>query len=167
MLQRDAKETSAYQRRPTTQYAAQGSNPPIGALHIRPAAVRCSACQARFMLCHPSVVCVLTWLRWAVARCWRRAHRVQVVGTNFKFDIWQCCRHMRRCATVTKRLSSWACIGNPKPGQDPKPGPCFWAPGSCPGASSLVVCVLGWYLLRPWWVPCWSALAALVAGGVV
>ena len=30
-----------------------------------------------------------------------------------------------------------------------------------------VVCVLGWYLLRPRWVPCWSALAALVAGGVV
>ena len=25
-----AQETSAYQRRPTTQYAAQGSNPPIG-----------------------------------------------------------------------------------------------------------------------------------------
>ena len=33
--------------------------------------------------------------------------------------------------------------------------------------SALVVCVLGWYLLRPRWVPCWSALAALVAGGVV
>ena len=43
----------------------------------------------------------------------------------------------------------------------------FWAPGSCPGASSLVVCALGWYLLRPRWVPCWSALAALVAGDVV
>ena len=27
--------------------------------------------------------------------------------------------------------------------------------------------LLGWYLLRPRWVPCWSALAALVAGGVV
>ena len=25
-----AQETSAYQRRPTTQYAAQGSNPPMG-----------------------------------------------------------------------------------------------------------------------------------------
>ena len=35
------------------------------------------------------------------------------------------------------------------------------------GASSLVVCALGWYLLRPRWVPCWSVLAALVAGGVV
>ena len=45
--------------------------------------------------------------------------------------------------------------------------PCFWAPGSCPGALSLVVCVLGWYLLRSRWVPCWSAIAALVAGGVV
>ena len=30
-----AQETSAYQRRPTTQYAAQGSNPPIGALHMQ------------------------------------------------------------------------------------------------------------------------------------
>ena len=27
--------------------------------------------------------------------------------------------------------------------------------------------LLGWYLLRPRWVPCLSALAALVAGGVV
>ena len=30
-----AQETSAYQRIPTTQYAAQGSNPPIGALYMQ------------------------------------------------------------------------------------------------------------------------------------
>ena len=29
------QETPAYQRRLTTQYAAQGSNPPIGALHMQ------------------------------------------------------------------------------------------------------------------------------------
>ena len=29
-----AQETSANQRRPTTQHAAQGSNPPIGALYL-------------------------------------------------------------------------------------------------------------------------------------
>ena len=30
-----AQETPAYQRRPTTQHAAQGSNPPIRALHMQ------------------------------------------------------------------------------------------------------------------------------------
>ena len=30
-----AQETAAYQRRPTTQHAAQGSNPPIGPLHMQ------------------------------------------------------------------------------------------------------------------------------------
>ena len=30
-----AQETSAYQRRPTTQHAAQGSNPPIGPLYMQ------------------------------------------------------------------------------------------------------------------------------------
>ena len=50
-------ETPAYQRRPTTQYAAQGSNP------------------------------------WLVYRCWPA-----LVG-------W------RKLQDVTKRRSSWACIG--------------------------------------------------------
>ena len=43
----------------------------------------------------------------------------------------------------------------------------FGRRGVAPGASSFVVYVLGWYLLRLRWVPCWPALAALVAGGVV
>ena len=34
-----AQEMSAYQRRPTTQYAAQGSNPPIGTLHMQQAKI--------------------------------------------------------------------------------------------------------------------------------
>ena len=41
---------------------------------------------------------------------------------------------------------------------------CFRAPGSCPGASSSAVCALGWYLLRPRWVPCWL-ICAWRAGG--
>ena len=43
-------------------------------------------------------------------------------------------------------------------------GSCHFHPTT---TANLVVCVLGWYLLRPRWVPCWSALAALVADGVV
>ena len=33
------QETPAYQRRPTTQYPAQGSNPPIGTLHMQRAKI--------------------------------------------------------------------------------------------------------------------------------
>ena len=77
----------------------------------------------------------------------------------------------RACAHVC--LRSCLCIPKPILGVQAWPGlarqrfsvwTCFRAPGSCPGASSLVVYALGWCLLCPRWMPCWLICAWCTGG---
>ena len=77
------------------------------------------------------------------------------------------------CACARVCLRPCLCITKPRFGVQACPGlapqrfsvqTCFQAPGSCPGASSLVVCALGWYLLHLRWVPCWLICAWCTGG---
>ena len=103
-----AQETAAYQRRPTTQHAAQGSNPPIGPLHMQLAKI-----PHTHHTTPPATRAASARYAWA--------------------DIIQ--------ELLTRTIHR-----------------------SCPGASLLVVRALGWYLLRPRWLPCWLICAWRTGG---